>query len=204
MPSPVYSAGTPGNVVNGLAVAKSSTVAAFLDLSTCVEGQVTCEMATGATAPTAATTFGAYKAYAAGASSPITITGTVSAGGTSLPVSGAAGLHQNQKVALIAAASGQGEIVTLTAAPSGTGAQSIACSATINAYAANDKVYLMSRSASFSVGPSDPASQGWANTTDYSGAMFLGPAQWIIGINNTDAAQAVTVNVTVDRITAIQ
>ncbi len=204
MPSPVYSAGTPGNVVNGLAVAKSSTVAAFLDLSTCVEGQVTCEMTTGPAAPTAATTFGAYKAYAAGASAPISLTTAVAAGATSLPLSGAAGLHQNQKVALIAAATGQGEVVTVTAAPSGTGAQSIACSATLNAYAAGDKVYLMARSATVMVGPSDPATQGWAINTDYSGELFLGPAQWIIGISNTDTGQGVTVSVTVDKITAIQ
>lgn len=204
MPSPVYSAGTPGNLISGLTIAKSTTVAAFLDLSTCVEGQVTCEVATGATAPTAATTFGAYKAYAAGPSAPITLTGTVNAGAASLPLSGVAGLHQNQKVALIAAATGQGEVVTITGAPSGAGAQSLGCTTTLNAYSANDKVYLMSRAASSSVSPSDPANQGWSASTDYSGELFLGPAQWIIGISNTDTAQSVTVSLTVDKITAIQ
>ncbi|MHB1559514.1 MAG: hypothetical protein ACYC61_18865 [Isosphaeraceae bacterium] len=204
MPSPVYSAGTPGNVISNLPVAKSSTVAAFLDISTCVEGQVTCEMATGATAPTAPTTFGAYKAYAAGASAPITLTAPVTAGAVSLPLSGAVGLHQNQKVALIAAATGRGEIVTLAAAPAGTAAQSIACSATLNAYAANDEVYLMVQVASSQVSPSSPANQSWSANTDYSGEMFLGPAQWVIGINNTDTAQSVTVSATVDKITAIQ
>jgi hypothetical protein len=204
MPSPVYAAGTPGNVIGGLAVAKSTTAAAFLDLSTCVEGQVTCEMATGAPAPTAGTTFAAYKAYAAGASAPITLTGSVILGATSLPLSGAVGLHQNQKVAIVAASTNVGEVVTLTAAPSGSGAQSIACSATINAYASGDKVYLMAQVAPFATAPANPSTGTWAINTDYSSELFLGPGQWIVAANNTDANQAVTVSVTCDRITAIQ
>ena len=48
MPSPVYSAGSAGNLINGISVAHGTTVAAFLDLSTCIEGQVSCEMTAGA------------------------------------------------------------------------------------------------------------------------------------------------------------
>ncbi len=204
MPSPVYSAGTPGNVMNGMPVAKSSTVAAFLDFSTCVEGQVTCELVTGATAPTAATTFGAYKAYAAGPSAPITLSAAIAAGAMSLPLSVAVGLHQNQHVALISATSGQGEVVTLTAAPSGTGPQSIACSATINAYAQSDAVYLIAQTPSFTCSPANPATLTWTANSDYSSLLLLGPAKWIVAASNTDTAQSVTVSMTVDKITAIQ
>ena len=73
MPSPVYSAGTPGNLIGGVSVAKQTTVAAFLDLSSSIEGQVSCEVTTGASAPTAGTAFSAYKAYAAGAAAPIAV-----------------------------------------------------------------------------------------------------------------------------------
>lgn len=204
MPSPVYSAGTPGNLMSGVTVPFGKTVAAFLDLSTDVEGQVTCEMVTGVTAPTAPTVFGAYKAYAAGASAPITLTAAVAVGATSLPLSGATGLHQNQMIALISASTGEGEIVTLTAAPSGTGAQSIACSATINAYAQNDLVYLIAQTPSLTRAPSNPSTLAWVVNSDYSAEMEIGAAKWVIGASNTDGAQSTTVTITVDKITAIQ
>ena len=81
MASPVYSAGTPGNLINSVTVAHGTTIAAFLDLSTSIEGQVTCEVATPSTSPASPTVFSFYKAYAAGSAAPILLTSAASPGG---------------------------------------------------------------------------------------------------------------------------
>lgn len=203
MPSPVYSAGAPGNVINGLSVAHGTTIAAFLDLSASFEGQVTCEMTTGSTAPTAGTTFAAYKIY--GNSAVNTLSAAVSSGATSISVTSSAGMHANQKVLLQQAGGSKlGEIVTIgTAAITGSGPYTVPISATINAYSSGDDVYLVAQAATAVVTPASPSST-WAATSDYSGAMILGTSQWAIAANNTDGAQAVTVTVSVDKITAYQ
>jgi hypothetical protein len=202
MPSPVYSAGTPGNLISGVSVAAggTKTVAAFLDISTCIEGQVTCEMTTGATAPTAGTAFSAYKAYAAGASAPITLTASAGAGSTSLSVSGTTDLHVGQQVALVSASTKVGEMVTISAITGTT----LTVGATTYGYNPGDLLYLTAQTASFIVTPANPSTGTWSASKDYSGAIFLGPSQWIISANNADTAQPVTVTVTCDRITAIQ
>ncbi|MHB1559315.1 MAG: hypothetical protein ACYC61_17835 [Isosphaeraceae bacterium] len=206
MPSPVYVAGTPGNLVAGLSVAPGVTAAVFLDVSTDVEAFVTCELITGATAPTAATSFEATGAYAAGAAAPMTLSGPAAAGTASLPLNSSpnlAGLHAGQKAAVLAA-DGVGEVVTLSAAPTGTGAQSVACSTLVGSYAASSGVYFMTRSSTTAVSPSDSATQGWAANNDYSSRLSLGASQYIINIANADATATVTVALTLDRITAIQ
>ena len=55
MAAPTYSAGTLGNVLNGVALAAGGTknAAALVDLSTVLGGALHCQMTTGATAPTA-------------------------------------------------------------------------------------------------------------------------------------------------------
>src|SRR5690349_14433453 len=117
MPAPVYSAGTVGNVINNVSVAHGATVSAFLDLSAAIEGQVNCEVATGATAPTAGTTFSAYRAYAAGGSPPITLSASVTLGATSISVSSSTGLHQGQNIALQQVSGSKlGEVVSITGA----------------------------------------------------------------------------------------
>lgn len=201
MPSPVYSAGTPGNLLSGVSLATTKNAAAFLDLSTCIEGQVTCELIT-ATQPTAATTFSAFKAYAAGASAPITLTATAAAGATSLSVSGATGLYQGQTIALVTTATKVGELVTITSI-SGTTLTVPAIAAAAGTYAIGASVYLMAQTASFVASPAIPSTGLWAANSDYSAELFLGPAQWIVSASNT-ATQTVTVNATVDKITAIQ
>ena len=196
MPAPVYSAGAPGNLINGVTVAKGATIAAFLDLSTVIEGQATCEIATGATAPTAGTTFSAYKVY--GNSAAITISGGVTAGATAITVSSATAIHQNQRVALQQAGGSKlGEVVNVTAVSGST----LTITATINSYSTNDLVYLIDQTASFAVTPSGPTGS-WAATTDYSAPMFLGTGQWAIGANNTDTAQSVTASLSLDKITS--
>jgi hypothetical protein len=208
MPAPVYSAGTPGNVINGVSVAKGANVAAFLDLSTVIEGQVNCEVVTG-TVPTAGTVFSAYKAYAAGAAAPITLSSAVAAGATSLSVASMIGLSVGQNIALWhGSAPTVGEIVTVTAI-TGTGPYTLTITGngtgggSIYSYSSGDGVYLIGQTAAFSVMPSGPTGT-WAANKDYSAPMFLGTGQWIIAANNTDAAQTVMVNATCDRITSVQ
>ncbi len=201
MPVPVYAAGTLGNLINGVSVAKGATAAAFLDLSSVIEGQVNCEVTTGGTAPTLGTVFSAYRAYAAGATAPITLSAAVSAGATSLSVSSAAGLHVGQNVALQQASGSKlGEVVMISNI-SGT---TLTVSATINAYSVGDGVYYISQTAAFTVTPSN-SNGSWAPSKDYSAPMFLGTGQWVIAANNTDTtAPSVTVSATVDKIASFQ
>jgi hypothetical protein len=202
MPAPVYSAGTVGNVINGVSVAHGATVSAFLDLSAAIEGQVNCEVTTGAGAPTAGTTFSAYRAYAAGALPPITLSAGAAAGATSISVTSSTGLHQGQSIALQQLGGSKlGEVVSITGAITGTGPYTVPVSATINAYLNSDAVYLIGQSAVFSVTPSSTAGT-WAANKDYSSPMYLGTGQYVIAANNTDASQSVTVSATVDKVTS--
>jgi hypothetical protein len=205
MPSPVYSAGSPGNLISGVSVAKGTTIAAFLDLSTCIEGQVSCEMTTGTTAPTAGTVFSAYKVY--GNATANTLSGSVAAGATSISISSSAGLHAGQKILLqqtnSAETSRLGEIVTISAAITGSGPYTVPISATINSYDAGDALYLIDQVATATVNPSS-TSGTWAASTDYSSALFLSTSQWAIAANNTDATQTITVTMSVDKITAYE
>lgn len=210
MPSPVYSAGSPGNLIPATSVAKGTVLAAFLDLSTCIEGQISCEMTTGGTAPTVGTTFSAYKVYGNSAANTLSASVTANTASTSLTVSSNAGLHQGQ-VILIQQATGSklGELVTISGAITGSGPYTVPItgkgtnSGTINSYLSGDGVYLIDQTATVAVTPSTSAGT-WAANSDYSSAIFLGTAQWAIAANNADAAQAVTVTVSLDKITAYQ
>jgi len=206
MPSPVYSAGTVGNTINAVPVAKGVTIAAFLDLSTAIQGQVNCEVVTGANPPTVGTAFSAYRAYAAGGAPPITLTGAVTANqaSTTLAVSSTAGLHQNQLIALVQAGGSKlGEIVKISAAVTGSPV-SIAGggtnSGTVNSYGSGDAVYLIGQTPVTGVTPSGPTGT-WAANQDYSAPMYLGTGQYVIAANNADSAQSVTVSVTTDKVT---
>jgi hypothetical protein len=211
MATSVYSAGTPGNLIGAVTVPHGASVAAFLDLSACIEGQVTVEMTTG-TAPTAGTTFNVRKAYAAGSSAPATLSASVTAGtaSTSLSVSSSAGLHQGQQIVLQQAGGSKlGELVTISGAITGTGPYTVpitgtgTSSGTLNAYTSGDGVYLITQTAQFAVVPSSAAG-AWAANTDYSAELLVGPGQWVVTAVNGDSTQSVTVNVTVDKVTAYQ
>lgn len=197
MPSPVYSAGAPGNLINGVSVAKGTTVAAFLDLSAAYEGQVVCEMTTGATAPTAATTFSIYKVY--GNATPVTLSAAAILGATSVSVSSAAGINVGQNIVLQQASGSKlGEVVTV----SGVSGTTLTLKAgTINAYSSGDSVYLIAQNAVIPVAPQNP-SGGWTASTDYSAPVTLGTGQYVVAAANGDAAQAVTVTVSVDKVVA--
>jgi hypothetical protein len=191
MASPTFSPGSVGNLIASITLAPSKTVAAFLDLSTCVEGRVTCELVVGSTAPTAPTTFGAYPVYAP----PTTLTGSVSTGATSLAVATAAGIHPGQKICLQqASGSLLGEIVSVSAI-SGT---TLTVSATINSYSTSDDVYLITQTPTFAVTPG-PTQGNFSATTDYSTTMALGPGQWVVSPSNGDATATVTAIVSVNK-----
>jgi hypothetical protein len=198
MPTPVYSAGTVGNVINGVSVPHGATISAFLDLSSAIEGQLNCEVVTGVSAPTVGTTFSAYRAYAAGGSPPITLSSGISAGATSISVSSATGLHVGQNVALQQVGGSKlGELVSVSAI-SGT---SVTISATINAYSTSDAVYLIGQTPVTGITPSSSTGT-WAASKDYSAPLYLGTGQYIIAANNADSAQSVTVSATMDKVTS--
>ncbi len=207
MPSPVYSAGSPGNVFSNSALATGKNIAVFLDLSTDIEGHVTYELVTGTTAPAVSTVvFAAYNAHAAGGAAPITLSGSVS--GTSVPVNATTnlnGVHVGQTLALINHTTGVGELVQMsTTAPSGTGAQSLSlATAPVGTYGANDLIYLMASAPIFPVSPANPSTGAVAASTDYSVEVVLGPSQYIVVATN-GSSQTVGVFATVDKITAIQ
>lgn len=199
MPTPVYSAGAPGNLINGVSAAHGTTVAAFLDLSAAFEGQVVCELTTGATPPTSPTTFSAYKVY--GNATPATLSAAATAGATTITVSSAAGIHANQKVVLQQASGSKlGEVVMVSGV---SGTTLTLAAGTLNAYAIGDGVYLTAQAATATLQPGS-STGSWAAGTDYSGVMFLGTGQWAVAANNTDGSQTVTVTAGVDKITAYQ
>lgn len=202
MSKPTMALGTPGNLANNVAVAHGATIAAFLDLSQVWEGQVVVEMTTGGTPPTVGTTFGAYKVY--GNQSQNTLSSAVgSAGATSISVASSAGLHVGQKIALVAAGSKVGEVVTITGAITGTGPYSVPVSATINTYAIGDYVLLIAQAPTYSETPASITGT-FAASTDYSAPMALGTSQWVIAANNADSAQSVTVSMSYDEVTQYQ
>lgn len=200
MPTPVFAAGSPGNLINGVSAAKSTTIAAFLDLSTAFEGQLTCEVTTGATAPTSGTTFSASKVYGGGIAN--TLSAAATAGATSIQVTSAAGLHPGQKILLQQAGGLKlGELVTIGASGiSGSGPYTVSISATLNNYSIGDSLFLVNQSTPNVVTPS----ASWAASSDYSAPMILGTGQWAVAASNSDTAQAVIVTVSVDKITAYQ
>jgi hypothetical protein len=206
MASPVYSAGTPGNLINGVTVTfGKAAIAAFLDLSTSVEGQVTCEVVTGSSAPSIVTVFSVYKAYAAGSSPPATLTASATTGTTSLSVSSKTGLSVGQTICLQQHVSGNlGEIAKVTGITGSSSPYTITMATGIlNTYFTGDYIYLMAQSASFVSSPSSSTGT-YASGSDYSSEIFLGPAQWIVSALNSDTAYNVTANVTYDRITSFQ
>jgi hypothetical protein len=185
-------------LINGVSVPKGAVIAAFLDLSNVFEGQVTCEMTTGSTAPTVGTTFYAYKVY--GNATPVTLSASASAGATSVTTSGSAGLHAGQKIALQQASGSKlGEIVTVSGAITGSGPYTVPVTALVNSYSSGDGVYLINQTATWAVEPASPAGT-WLASTDYSGPLFPGTGQWIIAASNGDGTQTVTVTASVDKI----
>jgi hypothetical protein len=152
-------------------------------------------MTTGATAPTAATTFLCFRVYAATATTPnATLSGAVSAGATSISVNSAAGISKGQQVAIVTAAGLVGEIVTVSTV---SGTTLTLSAGTINGYSSGDLVFLVEQTAS---GGSVAPGGSWAANTTYSTSIYPPAAWlWVVQAQNTDAVQAVTVSVTLDK-----
>lgn len=194
MAAPTYSAGTPGNVLSlGLAAGKNA--AALVDLSTVLGGALHCKLTTGAAPPTAPTTFAMDRVSAATATAPNTTLSAASAvGSTSLSVGSIAGINSGQKVALLAATTGIGEIITVASA---SGTTLTLSGGTINAYSAGDSVFHVEQTAS---GGSVAPGYSWTSNTTYSTSIYPPAAWvWVVEVANADTSQAVAVSVTLDK-----
>lgn len=190
MAAPTFSAATYGNVMASVSLPAAKTAAAFLDLSTVIEGRITCETATGGSAPTALTSFGAYEV-----NFTTTLASGASIGATSLSVTSATGLHVGQKIALQQVGGSQlGETITISAI-SGT---TLTVGAITNSYSTSDNVYLITETASFIASPAN-SSGAYGTNGHYSATIFLGPAQWMIVASNGDGTVTVTVVVSVNK-----
>lgn len=189
MAAPTFSAATYGNVMASVALAATKTAAAFLDLSTAVEGRVTCETTTTTGPPTGLTTFGAYEVNGA-----TTLASGASIGATSLSVASATGLHVGQTIALQVAGGGVGELATISAITGTT----LTVGAITNAYSTSDNVYIITETATVTAQPSNAAG-AYATNKHYSQTLFLGPSQWVIAALNNDGSVTVTVAVSVNK-----
>lgn len=199
MAAPTYAAGTPGNVINNAALAAGKNAAALADLSTVLGGALHCKMTTGGTAPTAATTFCCYRVYGATAAGNTTLAAGAAAGATSLSVGSVAGISSGQRIAVVTAAGLVGEVVTVSSV---SGTTLTLGSGTLNAYSAGDLVFLIEQTAS---GGTIAPGSSWAANTSYSTSIYPPAAWvWILQAVNGDAAQAVSVSVTLDRNPAFQ
>jgi hypothetical protein len=203
MAAPVLQAGTPGNLINGVTVTHGNTIAALLGaaINSDVEFQVTCEVVTGATAPSVITTFGIYLIN--GNATPQTL--SASSGASSVVLAAAAvGVHNGvtQKIALVQASGSKlGEIATVSAVSTSVVTFS---GALINSYSSGDGFYLIPQVPTFVSSPSSSTGT-YAASNDYSGPpLFLGPAQWIVSAYNGDITQSLTVYVTYNLVTAFQ
>lgn len=194
MAAPTYSAGTPGNVLSRFLPA-GQNAAALVDLSTVLGGALHCKMATGTTAPSAATTFAMNRVSAATAIAPnTTLSAAVAAGATSLSVNSILGIAAGEKVALLAATTGIGEVVNVASA---TGTTLTLAGGTINGYSVGDLIFHIEQTAS---GGSVAPGYGWAPNMTYSTSIYPPAAWvWVIYVSNADTAQPVNVSVTLDK-----
>lgn len=194
MASPTYVGGPLGNVIPAnTSLAASKRIVALLDLSTKISGAVNVVMATGGTAPTNGTIFALYRVSGATAAGNTTFTVAAGAASTTITVGSTVGFVPGQTLALISATTGLGEFVTVSTVTSSTTAT---ITTTTNAYAINDKVFLVEMTPT---GGSITPGSGWTLNSTYGTTLTPYAAfVWILSADNTDTAQAVTVSATVD------
>lgn len=193
MAAPTYSAGTIGNVLNGVSLGPGHNAAALIDLSTKVGGKTYAEMMTGTTAPTAATTFSMRATYAATPTVPNTsLAAAATAGATTLSVGSIAGMAAGQLLALIPSG-GPGEVVTVA---STSGTTVTIGTATQAAYAVGTAVFLVEASPS---GGLLAPGQNWAPNSTYGTSMYPPAAfLWVLHVVNGDTVATVNVSATTD------
>lgn len=207
MPSPTFTDGTIGNVLNAVSVPKATNAAALVNIPTVIEAKLAVDVQAGATAPTAATVFSAYQAQAAyHAGTPnLTLGAAVTAGtsNTSLTIASqnaTTGLRVGEQIALVSQSTLVGELVKITSV-SGAGPYTVGVTGTglnggtLNNYSNSpaDLVFVMVQTPIDTATPSIPA-----NNSGNSAPLLLGNGRYIVAASNPDAAQAVTVTVTMD------
>lgn len=168
--------------------------------------QLTVELITGSIAPTAGTTFNAFKAYADGSSAPITFTSSAAVGAVSLSISSKSGLSPGQSLCLQQAsgATKVGEVVTVSAISGSSAPYTLTTASGIaNNYSTGDNLYFMANVPTFSTMPSSTAGT-WAASSDYATYLPLPTGQWVIQARNTDSTTTVIVNATSDQFQKIQ
>jgi hypothetical protein len=193
MPAPTYTPGALGNTIaSGTSLGASKVLGTLVDLTAAWEGQLHCKMQTGGTvAAVAGVKWEVFHVYGS-----TTLSSGAAAGATSLAVASAAGLQVGQVIGLKQAGANVGETVTISAI-SGT---TLTVSATTNAYAANDLVYLVEQAATTTVQPGSAAGTYAANTV-YSKELYLPQGKYFARATNLDATNAVTIEATLDTLT---
>jgi hypothetical protein len=197
MAAPTYSTGT--NLLNGVSLAPGKNAACLFDLSTVIQGLVWVLMETGSSVTSmTGVTFALRRVIGAKATGNTTLSSGVSSGATSITVGSATNIVKGRMIALIAATTGVGEIVTV----SGVSGTTITISATENAYALNDLVFLVEDIASG--GSIVPSTSGtWAANTPYDTTLYPPIGVWILHVSG-DSAQTTTITALADEVAAIQ
>jgi hypothetical protein len=197
MAAPVPSLGAFGGLLALVSLATLKTIGTFLDLSTFIEGQVQCFLLPNATPPSAPTVFSFYKVTAN--KNPILVSSSTGTSITLGTTPASLGIFNNMSIGVQQAGGSKlGEVAAIT----GITGNVLTVSTLVNTYAANDLVYVLTQTPVWQIQPSSPTGT-WVGSTPYSVEIFPGPAQWFVGVHNTDAGQAVMVAITVDDIIGI-
>jgi hypothetical protein len=192
-PTPTYTPGSLGNGINAVSLAHGTSIACLIDATLVLGVAANCQILTGASAITAAVTFSMYRAPGQTKAAPqTTLSAGPSSGATSISVTSATGIGKNCLIAIIPAAGGVGEIVTVSNV-SGT---TLTVGALTNSYSSSDLVFLLEQTPTG--GASSPGSS-WAANTEYGSSLYP-PASWlwICGVKNTDTSNAATISITYD------
>ena len=193
-----------GNLLASLSLAASATVAVlFNNLTAGLSGSnypfswdVVVRETTGSTA--ASTSGVSVSLYNVVASTTINNSGGYSSGVTSIVVASATGIFKGMKIGIDSGATG--EVVTVSAI-SGT---TLTVSTTLYAHANGAGVYLIPQTAPV-VGATLGQNLTAANTTYSESFLDLsGNKDWYLVCSNTDASNAVTLDVTARATTAVQ
>jgi hypothetical protein len=201
MAAPTYSV-NQGPGLSALSLAANKNAALLVDFSTVIQGYTWVQMESGASSVTAGTgtSFTFRRVIGAKATGNTTIYSGISAGATSVTVGSAANITTGRLIALIAASTGIGEIVTVSSI-SGTTLTLLA--ATEKAYLASDLVFLVEDTASG--GSIIPSNSGtWAANTAYDTTLYPPIGVWILHVVNTDSTNASTVTTINDTVPTLQ
>lgn len=199
MPAPTYNV-NQNYPLSAVSIAAGKNAAALVDLSTVIQGEVWCQMLSGATPPTAGTTFSLRRVIGAKATGNALLSGTNSSGQTTVNVQTAipSNLTKGHLIALISASTGVGEVCTVTNITS----LALTVSAVLeNSYANNDLLFLIEQTAS---GGSVTPGSSWSANSSYDTTLYPPIGIFILHALNTDGSVAVTVSSVVDTVPSIQ